>query len=57
VLRLVCEGKTSQEIGVLLHVSSKTVDTYRVRLMRKLGVGDVASLVRLAIREGVISAD
>lgn len=57
VLRLVCEGKTSQEIGVLLHVSSKTVDTYRARLMSKLGVGDVPSLVRLAIREGVISTD
>lgn len=57
VLRLVCEGKTSQEIGVLLHVSSKTVDTYRARLMGKLGVSDLPSLVRLAIREGVISAD
>jgi two-component system, NarL family, invasion response regulator UvrY len=33
------------------------VDSYRSRLMAQLGVGDLASLVRLAIREGLISAD
>ena len=40
--------------AVQLHLSSKTVDTYRSRLMQKLGVADVAALVRYAVREGLI---
>jgi DNA-binding NarL/FixJ family response regulator len=57
VMRLVCEGKTSVEIAALLNVSPKTVDTYRSRLMQKLGIEDLPALVKLAIRTGVISAD
>lgn len=56
VMRLVCEGKSSAEIGRLLNLSPKTVDTYRARLMQKLGVADVPSLVKLAIRENMIDA-
>lgn len=54
IIRLVVEGCSSTEIGAHLHLSPKTVDTYRSRLMAKLEVGDVPSLVRLAIREGMI---
>lgn len=57
VLQLVAEGKTSHEIGETLGVSSKTVDSYRSRLMSKIGVGDVTGLVKFAIQHGVISLD
>ena len=57
VLQLVVSGHTSNSIGELLHLSPKTVDTYRSRLMSKLGVDDIASLVRFAIREGIASLD
>ncbi len=57
VMRLVCEGKSSADIGRMLNLSAKTVDTYRSRLMGKLGVSDVPALVKLALREGVISFD
>jgi two-component system, NarL family, invasion response regulator UvrY len=53
----VVRGKSSAEIGALLHLSPKTVDSYRSRLMGKLGVADVPALVRLAIRTGLIAAD
>jgi DNA-binding NarL/FixJ family response regulator len=57
IVAMVVRGKTSATIGEELHLSSKTVDTYRARLMAKLGVGDLASLVRFAIRTGLIGAD
>jgi RNA polymerase sigma factor (sigma-70 family) len=57
VLQLVAEGKTSQEIAERLYISPKTVDTYRSRLMHKIGVDDVPGLVRFAIQHGVISLE
>ena len=57
ILQLVAEGKTSQEIAERLSISPKTVDTYRSRLMQKIGVNDVASLVKFAIQHGVISLE
>lgn len=57
VIQLVVQGRTSAAIGEQLHLSPKTVESYRSRLMAKLGVGDIPALVRLAIREGLISAD
>ena len=53
---MVVRGQSSAAIGQALHLSPKTVDTYRSRLMNKLGVGDVPALVRLAIRQGLIEA-
>lgn len=55
VLQLVVEGKSSAEIARLVHLSPKTVETYRSRLMKKLGVADIPALVRLAIQHGVIA--
>ena len=55
VLTLVVEGHTSAEIAARLSLSSKSVDTYRSRLMAKLGLGDLPSLVRFAIRHGLVS--
>ena len=57
ILQLVAEGKTSQEIAERLFISPRTVDTYRSRLMHKIGVDDVAGLVKFAIQHGVISLE
>lgn len=53
VLQLVVEGHTSAEIADLVHLSPKSVDTYRSRLMRKLGVSDLPSLVKFAVEHGL----
>lgn len=53
----VVRGLSSAAIGARLHLSPKTVDSYRSRLMVKLGAADVPALVRLTVREGLISAD
>lgn len=57
VLRQVVNGKTSSQIAAELHLSPKTIDTYRSRLMLKLNVPDLPRLVRLAIREGMLPDD
>jgi len=54
ILVMVASGKSSAAIGDELHLSPKTVDTYRSRLMAKLGLADVPALVRWAIREKLI---
>jgi len=53
VVQLVAEGKTSKEIGAMVHLSPKTVETYRSRAMRKLGVQGLANLVKFAIEHGL----
>jgi PAS domain S-box-containing protein len=53
VLHLQVEGYTSAEIGARLTLSPKSVDTYRSRLMSKLGLEDVPSLVKFALRYGL----
>lgn len=57
ILQLVAEGHSSREIGVRLGLSSKTVEHYRLTMMQKLGVHDVAGLTRLAVRDGLVSND
>jgi DNA-binding NarL/FixJ family response regulator len=57
VLQLVVEGKTSPEIARILTLSPKTIETYRSRLMRKLGIDDVPSLVKFAIKHGLTPAE
>lgn len=54
VLQLVAEGKTTKEIAVVLGVSVKTADTHRGNIMEKLGIHETASLVRYAIRNGLV---
>jgi len=53
VLQMVAEGKTSSEIAGILFLSVKTIETYRSRIMQKLGLKDVPSLVRFAIEKGL----
>lgn len=57
ILKLVAEGKSNAEVADMIGLSARTVETYRLRLMRKLGIGDLASLVKYAIRQGITSLD
>ena len=57
IITMVVNGQSSAEIGLALHLSPKTVATYRSRLMGKLGVSDVPGLVRLAIRHKLIDSE
>jgi two-component system, NarL family, response regulator NreC len=54
VLQLVGEGKATKDIAVHLGVSVKTAESHRARLMKKLDIHETASLVRYAIRRGLI---
>jgi len=56
IFQLVVEGKSSAEIAALLSLSSKSVDTYRSRLMQKLGVHNIPSLVSFALQHGITPA-
>jgi DNA-binding NarL/FixJ family response regulator len=57
VLQLIAEGHGTKEIAARLSLSAKTVETHRAQLMERLGIHDVAGLVRYAIRSGIVSAD
>ena len=57
VLRLIAEGRTTKQIGQLLEISVKTVETHRAQLMDRLDIRDVASLVRYAITVGLIEVE
>ena len=54
VLQLIAEGNSTKEIAALLNLSAKTVETHRAQLMERLNMYDVASLVRFALREGLV---
>jgi len=57
ILKLVAEGESNFSVGKLLRLSPRTVETYRLRLMRKLDIDNLASLVRYAIRTGITALD
>ncbi len=57
VLRLTAAGYTNQEIAQELGISPKTVDTYRQRIMEKLGLERRSELVRYALRKGLLRAE
>ena len=56
VLQLIAEGKTTKEVATVLGISVKTAETYRTRIMSKLDIHETASLVRYAIRRGLVQA-
>ena len=56
VLQLVAEGMTTKEIAEVLGLSVKTADSHRTRIMQKLEIHETASLVRYAVRRGIIRA-
>jgi DNA-binding NarL/FixJ family response regulator len=57
ILQLVVEGKSSAEIAESLFISPKTVETYRSRLMQKIGIKDIPGLVKFAIQHGLTSIE
>ncbi|GAI44175.1 unnamed protein product [marine sediment metagenome] len=57
ILQLVVEGKSSSEIAEVIYLSPKTVDTYRARLMKKLDIKDIPSLVKFAVQHGLTSLE
>jgi DNA-binding NarL/FixJ family response regulator len=57
ILQLLVEGKSSAEMGVLLSLSSKTVETYRSRIMEKLGINNLPGLVKFALQHGLTTLD
>ena len=57
IIRLIAEGKSNTEVADLLHLSPRTVETYRARLMQKLQLQDLVALVKFAIRNGMSSVD
>jgi DNA-binding NarL/FixJ family response regulator len=54
VLKLIAEAHTNREIGEILHLSEKTVESHRANILRKLGMRDRVELVRYAIRRGLV---
>jgi len=54
-LQLLAEGQGVAQISVALSLSPKTVETYRSRMMEKLGIHDLAGLIRFAIQQGITS--
>jgi DNA-binding NarL/FixJ family response regulator len=57
VLQLVAEGRSMREIADLLCISIKTAETHRSQIMKRLGINDLSTLIRFALRVGMISAD
>ena len=57
ILQLIAEGHGTKDIGLRLDLSVKTVETHRAQIMERLGIHDLAGLVRFAIRVGLVSSD
>jgi DNA-binding NarL/FixJ family response regulator len=57
ILKMIAEGTPTKRIAQRLGISPKTVDAHRAELMTRLGIRDVAGLVRLALRSGLVSPD
>jgi DNA-binding NarL/FixJ family response regulator len=54
ILQLIIEGRGNKEIADIIHVSVKTVEFHRARIMAKLGVKSVAELTKVALQQGLI---
>jgi len=57
VLQLVAEGKPNKQIARRLAIAVRTVEAHRASIMRKLNLEDQASLVRYAVRTGVVGLE
>jgi DNA-binding NarL/FixJ family response regulator len=57
VLQLLAEGHSSKNIADLLHISIRTAETHRRNIMNKLGLHNMADLIKYAIRHGLTSLD
>jgi DNA-binding NarL/FixJ family response regulator len=57
ILPLIANGKSNAEAGAILGLSPRSVETYRLRLMQKLGIEDLPTLVKFAIRHGMTTLE
>ncbi len=57
MLQLIAEGKTTKQIALDLHVSTKTIEANRRQVMEKLNVHSIAELTKYAVREGLTSLE
>jgi DNA-binding NarL/FixJ family response regulator len=57
VLQLLAEGNTTKQVGKRLHISPKTVEVHRIRIMNKLCIDNIAQLTKYAIQEGLTQAE
>jgi DNA-binding NarL/FixJ family response regulator len=57
VLQLIAEGYSTKQIAGLLGVGVKTIETHRTQLMDRLGIHEIAGLVRYAVRVGLVSPE
>ena len=55
ILKLIASGKQSQEIATALHLSVKTVGTYRARILEKTGLNNTAELILYAVKAGLVN--
>ncbi len=56
ILQLIAEGNSTKTIAIKLHLSAKTVESHRMKIMERLAIHDIPGLVRYAIRTGIISS-
>jgi len=57
ILQLTVEGHSSAQIAQMLALSTKTIETYRSRMMRKLGIHDLLGLVKFALQHGMVALE
>ncbi|MGZ7042372.1 MAG: response regulator, partial [Thermoanaerobaculia bacterium] len=57
ILQLIAEGMSSRKIAEMLRIQIKTVESHRTELMKRLGIHDVAGLVRFAVRHGIVDVE
>ena len=57
VMQLIAEGNNTKEVAFLLKLSVKTVEAHRTQIMHRLGINDIPSLVRQAMRSGLVPSE
>lgn len=57
VLQLLAESNTTKQVAKILHISPKTVETHRAKIMSKLSLDNIAALTKYAVREGLTTLD
>ena len=55
ILKLIAEGNSNKQIGDKIYISHRTVDTHRTNIMKKLGVNNIAGIIRFAIHKGIVN--
>jgi DNA-binding NarL/FixJ family response regulator len=57
VLQLFAEGRSAKEVAAVLHISTRTAENHKARIMTQLGISTTADLVQYALRHGIIAAE